>query len=115
MSIFNKGFQPYYVEIDDRTITYTAGNQRVPIPLSEKLPPFIRGDVGHFFAWHVDIIATPTFTTAPTIVGNNSVLNQFLYRAEGNRGASVVTSCVAGLNRTMRSVASPVAFWPPNR
>ncbi len=88
MGIYNKSLQIYPIEVDDRTITYTAAAQRVNIPLAEKLPPFIRDQVAHFLGWVVEIIATPTFTTAPTLASQaNSVVSQFLYRAEANRVA----------------------------
>jgi hypothetical protein len=81
-----KSFQAKPVLIDDNTYTMTAATQKRTIKVAEKLSAKSdREQVPHAIALFYTQDLDPTFTTAPTQVGNAAAVNRILFKAEDAR------------------------------
>jgi len=70
-----KNFQSVLVSLP--SLTYAAGGQSV-IRLRD-LPTRINGRIAHLKALHFAFDVDPTFTTAPTVVGHNAIINRLTF------------------------------------
>jgi hypothetical protein len=85
MSKYNKSFQIYPWLVEEQTIALSANRQRRLVNLKEKLPAMLRNEVAHAIALVVETSTTPTFTTAPSVIGQANALRSVQIRGDGGR------------------------------
>lgn len=87
MGLWNKGFQPQLVLVDDNTQTITSSGATRSVNLKEKLPDFHRGMIGHTVAFVQEQILDPTYTAAPTLIASVDAITRYTVRLENGRVA----------------------------